>query len=210
MDIDSHLIGLYGYWYGEGGVYADVEAVVGRNNNDTKRRIAFAGINRTAIGEYNTTYGRLTGALGRVYQIRANLTLTPSATVGYTYARDQSYTESGAGDLNLMLDDNVSESVVFDVDVRLAYAMNAAMRLTAHLGGGYRTFTDDASLQGSFVGGGPDFETAGPSIEPYLIRAGVGGEYAVTDRFDVHVDDEYEYRGKFQGNLLTATLRCRI
>ena len=210
MDIDSSLIGLYGYWSGDGGAYADVQAVVGRNNNDTKRRIAFAGINRTAIGEYDTTYGRLTGALGRVYRLAANLTLTPTATFGYTYARDQSYTESGAGDLDLVLDDNVSESVVFDVDARLAYALDAAIRLTAHLGGGYRTFTDDASLQGSFVGGGPDFETAGPSIEPYLIRAGVGAEYAATGRLDIQMDDEYDYRGKFRGNLLTATLRCRI
>jgi autotransporter family porin len=150
----------------------------------------FAGINRTAIGEYDTTYGRLTGTLGRGYRLDPNLTLIPTATFGYTYARDQSYTEKGACDLDLVLDDNVSESVVFDLDARLAYALSAAMRLTAHLSGGYRTFRDDASLQGSFVGGGPDFEAASPSIEPYTIGAGVGGEYVATDRFDMQVNDE--------------------
>jgi outer membrane autotransporter protein len=209
MNIDGRLLGLYAQRLHDD-TYVDLWAAVGRNSNDGARRIVFADIDRTAIGEYDTTYARLTGTLGRVYRVGERTTLTPTVTVGYTYARDASYTEKGAGDLNLRVDDNVSESFIAGVDGRLAYALASATTLTAHVGAGYRSFTDDASLNTTFVAGGPEFETAGASIEPYLVRAGVGAEYAATDRIEVQANYEYEYRGSFQDNLWTATLLYRI
>jgi outer membrane autotransporter protein len=210
MNIESRLIGLYGYWRGADGWFGDVLGVVGIDDNDNTRKVVFADITRTAIGDYDTHYGRLTGTIGRNYQINDRLTLTPTATIGYTYARDASYTERGASDLDLHVDDNVSESVVFDVDGRLVYRVAPLQQLTAHVGAGYRSFTDDASLEATFVSGGPEFETSGASIEPYLLRAGVGYEVAANKRLLFDANYEYEYRGKFQNSLLTATLRCRV
>jgi outer membrane autotransporter protein len=210
MNVESRLLGLYGYWHGGDGWFGDVLGVVGIDDNDTKRKIVFADIARTAIGDYDTRYGRLTGTIGRNYSISDRLTLTPTATFGYTYARDASHTERGAGDLDLHVDDNVSESVVADVDGRFAYRISRLQHVTAHVGAGYRSFTDDASLEATFVSGGPEFETAGASIDPYLLRAGIGYEVTANERFLFDANYEYEYRGKFQNSLLTATLRCRV
>jgi outer membrane autotransporter protein len=207
IDSDAYQGALYGYWESESETFVDLMGVYGVNQNDSSRMIAFGDILRTAEADYDTTYWRLSGAVGHDFPLSDSVTLTPIASIAYTYVEDDSYTESGADDLNLNVESVDAESLITALDLRLAFEVMENGFLTAHVGGGYDSMTDDIVVGSTFVGGGDPWRTAGPEPEETMLRAGAGAEFSVSDAIDVHVNYEYENRDTWENNLVTATMR---
>jgi outer membrane autotransporter protein len=207
VSTDYYQGAIYGYWLGSEHTFIDLMAIYGSSSNDSQRDL---GNGTNADGNYDGWYTRLSSAIGKGFPVNDKLTLTPSASVSYTYVKEDGYNESGAGGSNLNVDSNDASSLIFGLDGQLAYAMSKGALLTAHIGAGYDALTDDTSVTSNFVGGGAPFTTKGNEPEKWIGRAGVGTEIVASDRIEVHVNYEYEYRDKFTDNLLTATMRWKI
>jgi outer membrane autotransporter protein len=174
--------------------------------NDSTREISGSP---SASGDYDGWYTRLTSAIGKGFPPNDSVTLIPTASVSYTYVKEDGYDESGAGASNLNVDSNDASSLIFGLDGQIAFSMGEGALLTAHVGAGYDALTDDTSLTSTFVGGTP-FTTEGTKPDEWLGRAGVGGEIASGDRVEMHLNYEYEHRDDFTNNLLAFTLRRKI
>jgi outer membrane autotransporter protein len=207
LDVKSVQLAAYADWQIDQDTFLDIIGVVGGSDNDSKRVIRFADIDRTADGSYDSWYGRLYAGVGRNFAYD-KLTLTPVISATYSYLEDDSYTETGADSLNLKVDDNDADSFVLGIDGRLSYALNEQdSRFTAHVGAGYDTISDTPALTSTFVGGGPAFTTEGAKPDQVVYQAGVGLEFHATDQVDVYINYEYEGREDFSNQLAVATVR---
>jgi outer membrane autotransporter protein len=204
IDTDFYQGAVYGYWQGAAHEYIDLMAIYGTSSNDSTRDL---GNGASTDGNYDGWYTRLSSAVGKGFPLSDSVTLIPSASVSYTYVKEDGYNEDGPNGLNV--DSNDASSLIFGLDGQIAFSMGEGALLTAHVGAGYDALTDDTSLTSNFVGGTP-FTTEGNKPDEWLGRAGVGGEIAAGDRVEMHLNYEYEYRDDFTNNLLAFTLRWKI
>lgn len=101
-DADSYHATAYlghesGPWFVNG------SASFGWNEYSTSRHIQFAGVDRTADADYDGQDYTAFVSTGYHFPFRA-VTITPLASLQYTYVDLDSYTETGAGDINLHVD----------------------------------------------------------------------------------------------------------
>jgi outer membrane autotransporter protein len=208
IDITGFQIAGYADWAGNDGSFAEVIGLIGFNENESERHINFAGLNRVAEGDYDSDYTHISAAYGRSFAINDGFTLSPVVHLGYTVVDDDSYVEFGADDLNLDVDSNDSESLILGVDGRGAFELNEnGSQITGYVGLGFDLISDDTILAAAFAGGGPIFSTPIEESDDFLIRAGIGVEWIVSEMGEVHVRYDYENRDDFTNQLLTATFR---
>jgi len=210
IEAETYQGALYAYWSGGDSMYIDLMAVFGSSDNDSTRQIAFADVARTAAGSFDTSFLRFSGAFGKGFQVSDNMTFTPVVDISYTTVEDDSYTETGAGDLSLAVDDNDIESLIVGIDGRLGVEVSDTVLFTVHAGVGWDGMTDDTTLSSAFVGGGPAFQTTAPEPEELLIRAGLSAELAPSSNMEFHFNYEYENRDTFENNVVTGTLRWKF
>jgi uncharacterized protein with beta-barrel porin domain len=74
----------------------------------------------------------------------------------YTYIDEDSYTEKGAGSLNLAVDDNDADSLILGLDGVATYRfdVNQGYTLKLRTGIGFDVLTDETAVPNTFAGGG--------------------------------------------------------
>jgi outer membrane autotransporter protein len=112
---------LGGYFYNDDG-FNYYTAVTGLqfNGYDSTRSIQFDGINEQAQGNFSGWQGYAYAERGVSFR-RANATLQPYAALQYIYLRQNGYTETGAGVLNLDVGGIDANSLRSLVGSRLQY-----------------------------------------------------------------------------------------
>ncbi|WP_279244572.1 autotransporter domain-containing protein [Candidatus Litorirhabdus singularis] len=207
LDVDSMQLSLYAEWNISDNVFMDFIGVAGSSESESKRRIRFAEIDRTAEGSYDSWYGRAFAGLGRDFRYD-RLTVTPIISATYTTIDEDAYTEKNADSLNLAVDGNDLDALVLGLDGRVSYALDEqGSSISAHVGVGYDTMTDNVALSSTFVGGGPSFVTTGAEPEELILHAGIGVELHATDTVDIYLNYDYEDRSDFERMSMTATVR---
>lgn len=188
--------------------FADMIALVGLNNNQSKRAIDYSDINRQADGDYHSWYARLYMGIGRDHALTQSLLLTYMVSVGYTYVGEGDYTETGAGALNLNVQSNSADSLVSAIDTIVAYHFNNdRVILKGRAGVGYDWFTDTPSVTARYIGGGDTFVTRGIEPGAWLYRAGATAEVKVTERLTIDANYEYQGASDFHNQIITADIR---
>jgi len=208
LDVDSLQVAAYAEWEGNDNVFLDLVAVIGNGSSDSERRIQFADINRVAKGSYDSRYSLVNMSVGRNIEYD-NLTLAPIFSATYAHIKEDGYTETGAGDINLEVKDSQTESLVLAFGARAAYKLNdQGSLLTGHLGFGFDISSSELYLDSSFVGGaGKFFRTTGPEPDSTILQGGVGLEFHATEQADIYVNYDVENRDNFTNQTLSATLR---
>ena len=180
---NSALFGLYGSYANESGYYADAVVSGGYTGYQTRRAIAFGGIDRTARANPNS--GQFSAALnlGKDFEI-GKFTLGPIASAQYTYAGVGGFTETGAQSLDLTLGQQNANSLRTNLGARLAYTWAVSKKLT--LFPEIRGFWMHEFLNGSRnissaldAGAGPSFgyQTAAPYANSVFGGAGVSAKF---------------------------------
>ena len=200
-----HLIGYGNYSFNDR-TYVNVQADVGQNTNKGRRNITFAS--SIASSDYDSYVAHVGVGLGHTYALSAQTKLTPSIRADYTWIKDESYTETGAGLLNLNVDRRTTEALVFGMDGKLAHNLNAQTTLVANLGVGYDALNKQAALTSTFAGApGASFVTSGIDPSPWLARGGIALAYRVKGSFEVIVGYAAEVRERFLNQ--TASVKAR-
>jgi len=205
-DVDIyHLIG-----YGSHSLDADTElnfqVDAGMNQNSGRRVIAFAG--SVADSSYDSHAAHAGLSLRRSYALSEKTRITPSVRADYTWIRDESYSETGAGALNLNIDSHSAQQLVLAVGGKLSHALESQTRLDAYLGAGYDLINDQALITAAFAGSpGASFVTYGIDPSPWIGRAGLGLVHTLQGGMEISARYDAEARKDFSNQ--TASVKAR-
>jgi len=204
--VDVYQLAAYGSYDLDDRTAIDVQADAGQNTNQGRRQIAFAS--SIASSNYTSDTAHLGVALGRTYALSGQTRLTPSIRADYTWIRDKSYAESGAGALNLNVNSRTTDALVIGFDGKLAHQLNDQTTLVADLGIGYDTLSKQASMTSAFAGApNAAFVTFGINPSPWLGRAGAGAVYKTKGGVEITARYDAEYRESFLNQ--TASVKAR-
>ena len=124
MKMDGYTFGAYGTWY-SGRFFVDGQASYGWAGYKNTRRIVFPGLDRTASSSPGGSQFTLYGGTG--YELSSGRwTVVPNLSLQYINLGIDSYTESGAGALNLDVDRQKTESLQGNFGGRLYYTWETA------------------------------------------------------------------------------------
>jgi outer membrane autotransporter protein len=182
------------------------QADVGHNNSQGHRQISFAST--VASSDYGSQSAHAGIGLGRSYALGGKTSFYPSVRADYTWIRDDSYTETGAGALNLQVDGRSTRALVIGVDGKLSHQVNAQTVLTANLGMGYDALNRNAAIVSAYAGAPTaSFVTYGIAPSAWTSRGGVGAIYTTRNGFEVTGRYDVEYRESFVNQTVSAKMR---
>ncbi len=204
-DIDLYQLSAYGSYSLSEATALDFHAGIGRNRNEGRRHIAFASSVAKADFDSDTAYVGI--GIGHRFDLGAKTHFTPSIRADYSWIRDESYTEKGAGALNLDVDSRSSEALVIGLDGKLVHQFNAQSSLLANLGVGYDTLNERSSVTAAFAGApGAAFRTEGLKQEPWLVRGGIGAVFKTAGGLEITGRYDAEYREDFLSQTASVKL----
>jgi T5SS/PEP-CTERM-associated repeat protein/autotransporter-associated beta strand protein len=196
-EIDSNVIATYGR-RALNDMTLGFQVDVGWNKNDSERTLDFGGLNRSASGSYDSWNVHAGVDLSKAIVLDQANTFIPTIRADYTRLRSQSYTELGAGALNLDVEASTVEVLTFGVDGRIVHALSPNAQLEAIVGVSYDAINDDGNLMAAYIGTpGQSFLTTGIDHSPWLARAGVGYTYSLDDGMDVSIRYDAGWRNDY-------------
>ncbi|MFM9889887.1 MAG: autotransporter domain-containing protein [Rickettsiales bacterium] len=179
----------------------------GYNDNNSDRTINFGGLNSTAEGDYASFSGNIGAGIRHTIALAPRTFLRPEARIDYTVLYSESYSESGAGALNLNVEDQYFDELVPLVGARLDHGVSDRWNVSANAGVGYDLLNRGNSIASSFVGGGGGFAVQGIENSPFIFRTGIDTTYRADDTTSFNLAYVREDEGsdaQFQSVFLTA------
>lgn len=205
-DVDVFQLIGYGSYALNERTEINFQVDVGRNDNKGRRVMAFN--NAVAQSDYTSHTAHVGVGIGRNYTLAAHTTVTPSVRIDYTWIRDKAYTETGAGLLNLDVNDRSTAALVLGAGGKLAHRMSEQLALTANLGIGYDTINERAAITAAFASApGAAFVTYGIDPSPWTANGGIGAVYQTLSGMEVTARYDAEHRTGFL--IQTASLKAR-
>ena len=178
----------------------------GWNTNVGRREIPFAASVASSSYDGQTAHGGV--GIGRSYGILESTSLVPSARIDYVWIRNESYSETGAGLLDLAVDAQSVQALVIGVDGKLVQQLGDRFTLTVNAGVGYDALNENASMTSAFAGApGAAFATPGINPSPWTARGGIGAAYEIVDGLELTGRYDAEYRSTFLNQ--TASMKLR-
>ena len=190
-DINSYQGTLYGSYDG-GPWYIDGAFGFAWNEYDGSRRIVFGTTSRTANADYNGQ--QYSGYMGLGYTVdMEGFEITPMTSLQYTRVNISDYTESGAGALNLKVNDQDYDILESGLGLKVAYPLeNDDMTFIPELHGMwyYDYIGDKVQTTSKFTGGGASFNTNGAS--PAQSSWDVGAQATIITKDDISLILDYD------------------
>lgn len=194
--IDTYQLIGYGTYSLSDATRLNFQVDVGQNRTEGRRQISFTG--DTAKADYDGYNVHLGLGIDHDVRLTEQLVFVPSARADYTWIREDSYREKGAGLLNLEVDERDTEALVFSLDGKLDYSLTDTTVLSANLGAGYDAINESASMTSIYAGApGAAFRTEGLDLEPWLARAGLGLSHTLDNGTEVSLRYDAEARSGF-------------
>jgi outer membrane autotransporter protein len=169
LDTDSFSLSLYGSAYAAKNFYFDGIFNFQNSSYDAFRNITYVdGLGLVSADASGNTDGTtLSGGLSAGYDFLAGgLTISPNIGFFYIDTTIDGFTESGAGGLNLIYDEQKFKSMTGNAGLRLTYAWNLSWGvLLPHLRVDYvREFEDDVDVFGVRFANDPNAASTAPVL----------------------------------------------
>ena len=180
------------------------------NDYDQSRHVQFPGIDRTAEADFGGQQWSWKLRTGYDYDVKDLFTLTPVASLQYTYLRQSKYTESGAGALSLSVDSEGYHFLHQGLGVEVAREFEfkkMSLKPSIHAMWIYEYVGDKAQTTANFSGGGAAFNTTG--AKPAQNSIAMGGEIVLATKSNVSLVANYdlELKDEFWSHTYTGTVR---
>jgi autotransporter-associated beta strand protein len=178
-ETDTIRGGLYMSWVPAEEWFVDGSFSYGYHMNEAERRIVVVGLApRTAKGDYDAHDITIAGRVGLDLAPGEDVTLTPYAGAQYTLFMQEAFTETGAGAMNLAIDDQTTNSLQSQLGVRMAVVFrgeNVTLVPEATLGWQHEFLADDENINARFSGanGGFVINRGSPERDAIIYGAGV-------------------------------------
>jgi outer membrane autotransporter protein len=169
LNTDSFALSLYGSAYAAKNFYFDGIVNVSNSSYDAERNIVYVdGTGLVTADAAGDTDGMtLSGGLSAGYDfLVGGLTISPNLGFFYIDTTIDGFTESGAGGLNLIYDEQKFKSLTGNAGLRLTYAWNLSWGvLLPHLRADYvREFEDDVDVFGVRFANDPNAASTPPVL----------------------------------------------
>jgi outer membrane autotransporter protein len=203
-DVDIFEFIGYGSYSINDNTNLNFQAGFGHNSNEGSRQIAFASA--VASSDFDGQAYHLSLGVDRTYALGKQLTFVPAVNTKYIRVDEDAYTETGAGLLNLSVNDRTVEALIFGADAKLVYTLTDKASVFGDLGVGYDTINDEASITSAFAGA-PNtyFVTNGIDPSPWLVQGGIGAQYKIKDNLEIIGRYDADYRSDYLNQ--TASLK---
>jgi outer membrane autotransporter protein len=169
LNTDSFALSLYGSAYAAKNFYFDGIVNFSNSSYDAERNIVYVDgsglVTADAAGDTDGT--TLSGGLSAGYDfLVGGLTISPNLGFFYIDTTIDGFTESGAGGLNLIYDEQKFKSLTGNAGLRLTYAWNVSWGvLLPHLRADYvREFEDDVDVFGVRFANDPNAASTPPVL----------------------------------------------
>jgi outer membrane autotransporter protein len=179
----------------------------GAGIQDTESSRYISSLDSNAKAQYTATNLFAQTRAVRAFQLRENLRLTGGAVVSYAWIHTPSYSESGAGGMNLSVDSNNTQALVPGLEGGLSWGLPTDLNITARVALGYYIINDDASVTAIFQGAGTAFTTQGVDNSPVVFGAGVGISKKLTQRLSLDASYDLEGQGS---DFLSHMVSCKL
>jgi hypothetical protein len=182
----------------------NLQVGLGLSNYDSTRRI-FTG--DVAKANYDGWQALASIELERSYPINDKTVLTPFVHADYSHVDIAGYQETGAGALNLNVDNQIANSLVIGAGVKAKHNVSNNLVLMANTGIGYDVLTERSRLTSSFAGGGASFTTEGIKQNDLVYRAGLQAAYNFKENTDITVSYDINGRQDYTDQAISAKVR---
>lgn len=208
-DVDTFELVGYGSYNVDPQTDINAQIDVGYNKNKGYRAIDFGGLRRIAQSSYGSKAVHASLGAGRTFALSEATNVTPSVRLDYTFVRNNGYTESGAGALNLRVDSANYREGLISADVKVSHMLDQHWKVVANLAAAYDVINDAAQSTSAFVGGGPAFVTQGIKPSAWIERGGIG--LIKTTANGMEFTARYDAEKRTSGFLnQTASIRFRM
>lgn len=203
-DIDSYQ----GIFYGSHAVDARTEVNfqldAGFHNNEGRRHVGTS----VAKSDYDSVSAHAGVGLVRTMKVNDKTTFMPSVRADYSWIEADSYSENGAGALNLNVGKASADELILAVDGKLLHSLSDQTKVTANIGLGYDVINDQTSITAAFAGAPTaSFVTKGIDASPWLVRGGLGLVYQAGPQ--TQITARYDVEGREDFSNQTASIKAR-
>ncbi len=205
LDIESWQLYAYGNHALGSATELNVQLDIGHHNLDGLR--SMPTFSREAHADYDSLSYHFSVGAAQQFTLNTNNVLSASLRAEYLLVDSDSYTESGAGALNLVASGQDSEELVLWLGATHRYQLNNSTQFRVGLEAGYDTLAEQQSIRVRYAGGGSAFVSHGLDTDPWLGRASVQLLHQVTDATDVSVTVEGMTRDDYIYHSLSARVR---
>ncbi|MCT7583517.1 autotransporter outer membrane beta-barrel domain-containing protein [Aliarcobacter butzleri] len=170
--------------------------------NDSKREL-FTG--EQANADFTSKTVALDLKVGHKININDKFAVEPNIGTTYRHFTNPSYSESGAGALNIQSERFTSSEFIGNIGTDFEYKITPNSKLTATIGAGYDFKDDDNIVTSSFAGAsGVSFDTKGIDNGRWNYIAGVGYDVNLDSQNNLNVQYNYQGEGsKYSNNVIS-------
>ena len=170
--------------------------------NDSKRAI-FTG--DVADSKFTSKTFALDLKVGHNIAINDSFSIEPNIGTTYRHISNPSYTENGAGALNIHSDKFTSSELLGNFGADFEYKINSDSKLTATIGAGYDFKNDNNIVTSSFAGApGVSFDTNGIDNGRWQYQAGLGYDLNLDNKNNMNFSYKYQGEGsKYNNNVVS-------
>ncbi|MYM64786.1 autotransporter domain-containing protein [Pseudomaricurvus sp. HS19] len=205
LDIESWQLYAYGNHALGVATELNVQLDIGHHNLDGLR--SMPTFSREAHADYDSLSYHFSVGAAQLFTLNTNNVLSASLRAEYLLVDSDSYTESGAGALNLVASGQDSEELVLWLGATHNYQLNNSTQFSMGLEAGYDTLAEQQSIRVRYAGGGSSFVSHGLDPDPWLGRASVQLLHQVSDATDFSVTVEGAMRDDYVYGSLSARVR---
>lgn len=203
-EVDTYQITLYGTYNVDEATYVSGQLGYAFGDNETRRH-DLAGINTLdANGDFDSNQFLARLEAGRAYEVGAITTLTPKLLANYNYYDADSYTETGAGNAGLHIDQDTLHvfelGAGVDADWMFQQADGSYVKPAVSLGFRYDLADDEVETTSEFIGGGAAFKTEGWDPQQFTVDAGASVTYFSTTNWELTADYNYEWKEDYDSH----------
>jgi outer membrane autotransporter protein len=168
------------------------------------KRTLFTG--DTATSDYTSKTASLDLKLLRDYKINDDLLLQPMISTTYRHFSNPSYSETGAGALNLDVQKFTSTELILGAGTLVHYKLNDDSKIVGNINVGYDLHDKQQSVTASYQGAsGVSFDTAGIDNGRWSYDLGVGYEMDINDFSNINFSYNRQGQGSdFVNNTISA------
>lgn len=205
---DVNILQLIGYGTYRMTEQTDIrfQADVGRNATDGLRSIPFASV--AAASKYNSQAVHLGVALDRHFALGPRTRFTPSLQLDYTHIRDDAYTETGAGLLNLQVQARSASALDLGFITQWRHDYTDATAVLADAGVTYDLRNSATRITAAYAGApGASFVTEGIRPGAWGTRLGLGVVHQTRQGAELIGRVDGEYRKGFHSHSVSLKAR---
>lgn len=182
----------------------------GIQKTDSTRAITASALTAKADFDAKTLFANI--KLARDTALNNSFNLSNQLFGTYVYYKNPSYSESGAGGLNLNVQGFNTTSLVFGIEESLKYAMTGGRNLTLNVALGYDFGDTNQNVLASYHGAsGTTFTTSGIDNGPWSYKTGAEIAQELQDNLSVSVAYDLDGKGSdFKNHSVSAKVNWKF